>query len=825
MNQLKQIIVFALLFCGTQVAAHGDPDAILFVAPYGVDQGNCKDSAAPCASISYALNLVGKGGKIRVAEGSYDIEKPEDIFFLVSGVVDIEGGHRFKEQFLRRDLQISTLTGVPFEYREFLNARGFHIIADRKGVDQSTTAEVQKLVALHEQLQVSAPATPCVGGSAAGTECDSIDLLSHLALGDVSAQPGSAADVWGFVDLNSNREYAIVGFSNGTAVFDINDPESPVEVGFVGGQSTTWRDIKVYQSFDSTIGRWNAYAYVTADNANDGLVIIDLSGLPHRIDQVNYASDFGSAHNVYMTNTDYSTGLALTNSVPSLIIAGPNRNSGQYRAYTLADPPAPLLLTGTTATQYMHDASSIVITDARKDSQCVSTGPYCEVLLDFNENSFDIWDITDPDNPGLLSSTGYAGSGYVHSGWWSEDKQFVFVHDELDERNSGLLTTLRVFSLSNLLSPSLAGTFTGPTAAIDHNGFVRGNRYYMSNYTRGLTILDITTPGAPAELGYLDTFPGSNNNSFNGAWGVYPFFFSGTIAISDINTGLYLAEDQTRDVLQGSLSFSQDSFGAIEGQQTQLIVQRSGGTTDNVSVDYQILTATADATDYQVAAGQLAWIAGDATDKSIALTAANDGVLEGMERLIVRLVSPGGGAVLGNRNTSSVYLSDAGAAAEIRHAEISIDTAETGFGKAVVVLQRTGTASGTVTVDYAVGGGNATAGTDFQGNISGTVSWPDGDADPKSLVFDIQDDGVQEAAESFDITLSNPTGATISGPATATINIALSTEPINPPPPRRRTGAVGLLWLAMLGLLFALCRVNRRGVVLRLSARGPDRWK
>jgi len=813
MNELKQIIALVLLVCSAQAAAHGDPDAVLFVAPYGVDQGNCKDAASPCASISFALNLVGKGGQIRVAEGAYDIEKPEDIFFLVSGTVDIEGGHRFKEKFLQRDLQISTLTGVPSEYREFLNARGFHVIADRKGVDQATKAEVQKLVGLHEQLAVSAPATPCVGGSAAGTECDSINLLSHVALVDVSAQPGSTADVWGFVDLNSNREYAIVGFSTGTAVFDITDPEAPVEVGFVSGQNTSWRDIKVYQSFDATDMRWKAYAYVTADNASDGLVIIDLSGLPQRIDEINYASDFGSAHNVYMTNTDYSTGLPLTNSVPSLIIAGPNRNFGQYRAYSLADPAAPTLVAGTLATQYMHDASSIVITDPRKDTQCLVAGPFCEVLLDFNENSIDIWDITDPDNPGLLSSTGYFGSGYVHSGWWSEDKQFMFVHDELDERNSGLLTTLRVFSLSNLQAPTLDTTWTGPTTAIDHNGFVRGNRYYMSNYTRGLTILDITVPGAPAEAGYLDTFPGSNNNSFNGAWGVYPFFFSGTIAISDINTGLYLAEDQTRNVAQGQLSFSQNSFGALEGQQAQLTVQRSGGTSDNVSVDYQILAATADTADYQVGAGQLVWNAGDATDKSIGLTAANDGVPEGLERLIVRLISPGGGVVLGNRNTASVYLSDPGAAAEVRLADTTISTAESGFGKAVVVVQRTGTALGAATVDYSTGGGTATAGTDYQGSTSGTLTWPDGDADPKSLVFDIVNDGAEEGAESFNVTLNNPTGATIVGAASATVTISLSAGPSTPPPPRKKSGAFGVSMLAMLGFLLLLRRFNRRGVV------------
>ena len=62
----------------------------------------------------------------------------------------------------------------------------------------------------------------------------------------------------------------------------------------------------------------------------------------------------------------------------------------------------------------------------------------------------------------------------------------------------------------------------------------------MSNYERGLTILDITDPATPTEAGYFDTYTPSDNASFNGAWGVYPFLPSGNILVSDINSGLYV---------------------------------------------------------------------------------------------------------------------------------------------------------------------------------------------------------------------------------------------------------------------------------------------
>ena len=85
----------------------------------------------------------------------------------------------------------------------------------------------------------TAVATPCTGGQSSGLDCLNAELLARVPNTSVSTSPGSAADVWGFTDLNSNREYTIVGYNNGTAVFDVTDPESPAEVGFINGQNTS----------------------------------------------------------------------------------------------------------------------------------------------------------------------------------------------------------------------------------------------------------------------------------------------------------------------------------------------------------------------------------------------------------------------------------------------------------------------------------------------------------------------------------------------------------------------------------------------------------
>ena len=420
----------------------------MFVAEGGVDEGRCLDPAAPCRTLTYALDRVGKGGQIRVAGGRYEVSDPVDVFHLVSGVVDVQGGYDREELFTEPSGQNTTLVGVPSEYREQLGERGFRVVVDRKGLAIGTLRKnTERLIAQKSRLQVGLKADPCVGGSVGGMACNQVDLVSHLPLSSVSARPGAAADIWGFVDLNSHREYVIVGYRTGTGVFDVSDPENPREIGFIDGQATVWRDIKVHQVLDTNTGRWRAYAYVTTDGSTDGLFVIDLTDLPHRVSRANYASDFSAAHNVFAANTDYGTGLPQTADRARLIIAGSDISAGGYRAYSLSDPARPGFLDMPGNAGYMHDAASMIITDSRKDSQCVNATSYCEVLFDFNETTVDIWDVTSVSNPVRLSRTTYPNTGYTHSGWATEDGQFLFVHDELDEQDFRLGTTLRTLSL------------------------------------------------------------------------------------------------------------------------------------------------------------------------------------------------------------------------------------------------------------------------------------------------------------------------------------------------------------------------------------------
>jgi choice-of-anchor B domain-containing protein len=795
-----------------------------YVAGSGRDTGDCTNRFRPCRTLSYAASKTGKSDSIQVAEGTYSVVSSQQLYDLLAIGGRIAAGFSKVSSYSERSARAGTmLVGVPPEFRERFEAAGFTVIVDTKGLNVGA-AEAQRMRNLTAQftaVEASQGAAPCTANVSGGFPCQSVSLLSHLGFADLAPASMRGNDIWGFTDLNTGREYAFMGLANGVAVVDITNPETPRQVGVASGTNTTWRNMKVYQLYDAGAGRWRAFAYATADFVPDPLIVLDLSGLPNSVTSVSYNSDFRAAHTEYLVNADYTFGLAQTNEAPVLTISGANLNSGNYRLYSLANPRSPSLL-NVVSFGYSHDVASFPITDARKNTQCVNaaTRAQCQVLSDFNENTLDIWDVSDPSAPQRLSSQPYANAAYVHSGWWSEDGRFLFVNDEFDERNFGLNTTVRAFDMSDLRAPALAGSWVGPTRAIDHNGYVKGNRLYFSNYSEGLTVLDITDPRVPTRVGYFDTFPASSATEFVGAWGVYPFFASGTIAVSDINSGLYLLRNETLATPRGTFSMASASLAGQEGQSVAVTVNRSAGT-GAVSVQLQALFGSAGAADAMLTATTLSWADGDTQPKQAMVALASDSQAESLELLMVRLVSPQGGASIGYPDTTRLMIGDPGQTAALRPLEAAFSVAET-RGEALVTVIRNKSALGATRLSYRVVPGAYAGVTAAQGELE----WADGDALGKIISVPIAAGSLgASGSATFQIELSAPMNASLENlagqvvttlPVAVTVTAAAAAAPTpapqptpTPAPAPRRGGGGGAVDVGLLALL-ALTLAARR---------------
>jgi choice-of-anchor B domain-containing protein len=524
------LLLAALLPAGL-VQGHDDVVGTRFVAPEGFDFGNCDDNHRPCRTLTYALSKVGPGDAIKIAKGTYDVSGI-DVERLLLGKEGVRGGYSPEDHFHIQDAESNQtrVTGVPDQFRNNFIAHGF-VVLDANG-NTLPRVVVAKLLA----------PTTCTSGMAGTFPCHNIDYVAQVQLQEFATQPISTSNLWGFVDQDDGREYAVVGHRNGTAVFDVTVPSAPVQVGDIPGNPSLWREVKVYQLPGVNGGPHRAYAYITTEAPGSGLQIIDLSSLPASVSLANTLGDFGSSHTLYISNVDYATMAALPNQQAYLYIAGANISGGAFRIYDLSDPVHPQLVTPSPpGNGYMHDSTSMLITDSRT-TQCAAAHNPCEVLVDFNETTVDLWDVTDKATPVRLSSTGYSTASYTHSGWPTADNRYIVVHDELDELRRSLNTHIYTLDIADLRAPSMVTSYIGGAGATDHNGYNIGSRYYVSHYKRGLVIFDSTNPRALTEVGSFDTYltPAANSAGTDGAWGVYPFLPSGTILVSDIENGLFL---------------------------------------------------------------------------------------------------------------------------------------------------------------------------------------------------------------------------------------------------------------------------------------------
>ncbi len=219
-----------------------------------------------------------------------------------------------------------------------------------------------------------------------------------------------------------------------------------------------------------------------------------------------------------------------------------------------------------------------------------------------------------------------------------------------------------------------------------------------------------------------------------------------------------------------TVQFGSASYAVAEnGGTVTITATRTGGSVGAVNVSYATANGTATAgSDYTARSGTLAWADGDTANKTLTVTILNDAAYEAGEMFTVTLSSPSG-ATLGTPATTTVTITNDDPLPTVQFGSATYSMAENG-GTVTITAKRTGGSAGAVSVNYATANGTATAGSDYSAT-SGTLAWPDGDTADKTFTVPILSDAVSEANESFTVTLSSPSGATLGTPATTTVTI------------------------------------------------------
>ncbi|MET0621483.1 MAG: choice-of-anchor B family protein [Pyrinomonadaceae bacterium] len=383
--------------------------------------------------------------------------------------------------------------------------------------------------------------TPCVGGFAGTFPCDKVDLAALLPIADIDGTDAggiTANDIWGWTDSLTDREYALLGLSNGVAFVDVTNPGAPVYLGNLPRHSvdSLWRSMKVYRD----------HLFVVSEAVDHGMQVFDLKQLrnvaspPQTFAETAHYNNFSRAHTIAL-NEETGFAYAAGSRPGAGRVIGVDTCGLGLHVVDVRNPAAPAFAGCVDQDGYTHETQCVVYRgpDAQHQGR--------EVCFSANEDTLTIVDVTNKAAPAQLSRTTYAGRGYTHQGWLTGDHARFLLDDELDEQQLGLSKNRTfVWDVSDLDAPSVRGIFEGSTGSIDHNLYVRSLHAFESNYRSGVRVIDVRNAATAglSEVGFFDVYPVDNAALFNGTWGNYPFFASGTVIASGMEQGLFVLRPQ-----------------------------------------------------------------------------------------------------------------------------------------------------------------------------------------------------------------------------------------------------------------------------------------
>jgi len=395
---------------------------------------------------------------------------------------------------------------------------------------------------------------------------------------------------WGYLKQSTGNKYYYSGDRRGFVAYNVTDPNN-IQVSSVISDPEGVTHIKIYE------GNNGDYLYTTpgADPKND-LVIYDISDYPNNPIFVNTIPVGGSSDIKYVHDIFIEEGVLYISCLSNE--GDPGLGVNQLFIYDLRTTPEnPERIGNWEIPEHVPFDENIKFYDGQKGNiagivevyvkddriymACGSAGIIIATFYDtmignnlhriIDENN--TWVIDYRNLRRLAANPNFPDFKVTHTVKATDDHNYIFVTDEnlpkgydpfLPNNNQG--GVLRLFDISNITSFTpisdpppyqylepiqiyeapesmdegrIVSTndelieFNDPLNSI-HKFFLQGDFAYVSYYTKGLRIIDISDIENWKEAAYYDT-PGSWNTQthgmFSGAWEVFPFWGNDQIIV------------------------------------------------------------------------------------------------------------------------------------------------------------------------------------------------------------------------------------------------------------------------------------------------------
>lgn len=230
------------------------------------------------------------------------------------------------------------------------------------------------------------------------------------------------------------------------------------------------------------------------------------------------------------------------------------------------------------------------------------------------------------------------------------------------------------------------------------------------------------------------------------------------------------------------VSFAVGNASATEGNTLSFTVTKSGTTSDSCTVNYATANNSAVTPgDYTSTSGTLTFTSAQSS-KTVSVTTVDDALVESSEAMYLNLSSPSGSATISDaQGVGTINDNDGTPACSGISFTIASNGAVTEGTNSVFTITKAGSTSSSCSIDYATANGTAAAPGDFTAT-SGTKTFTAAQTSQTVSVTTV-DDSTVESAETFTMSLSNPSsGATVGTPGSATATINDNDSAGNQPP-------------------------------------------